>query len=73
MADEQQNRTPQETAQDMSEQQQLRLQKLNRLAEAGQNPYEITTYDRTHLCSAILKMCIRDRSWTCAALSAIIL
>ncbi len=55
MADEQQNRTPQETAQDMSEQQQLRLQKLNRLAEAGQNPYEITTYDRTHLSSAILK------------------
>lgn len=55
MADEQQNRTPQETAQDMSEQQQLRLQKLNRLSEAGQNPYEITTYDRTHLSSAILK------------------
>ncbi len=54
MADEQQNRTPQETAQDMSEQQQLRLQKLNRLAEAGQNPYEITTYDRTHLSSEIL-------------------
>ena len=31
-----------------TEQDTIRLNKLNALIEQGRNPYEITTYDRTH-------------------------
>ena len=37
-----------------SEQDLIRLNKLNDLISQGKNPYEITTYDRTHLSSQII-------------------
>ncbi len=37
-----------------SEQDLIRLNKLNTLIEEGKNPYEITTYDRTHTSGQIL-------------------
>ncbi len=55
MTDERANQTqatPEEQTQ--SEQTQIRLAKLNRLIEAGANPYEIVRYDRTHLSGEIL-------------------
>ena len=38
----------------LSEQEQFRLDKLNRLIHDGKNPYEITLYDRTHTSSEII-------------------
>ena len=38
----------------LSEQEQFRLDKLNRLIHEGKNPYEITLYDRTHTSSEII-------------------
>ena len=37
-----------------TEQDTIRLNKLNALIEQGRNPYEITTYDRTHTSGQIL-------------------
>ena len=50
-----QNNIPQEpTQQELSEQNRIRLEKLNALIEAGKNPYEVMKYDRSHLSSEIL-------------------
>ena len=54
MAEETTNATPQEE-QNLSEQTQIRIGKLNALSEAGNNPYRITKYDRTHLSSGIVE------------------
>ncbi|MBQ3079341.1 MAG: lysine--tRNA ligase [Clostridia bacterium] len=51
MADE--NRTVL-TAEAVSEQNEIRLNKLNELIAAGKNPYELTRFDRTHLSDEIL-------------------
>ncbi len=52
---EQNNNIPQEQAQqELSEQNRIRLEKLNALIEAGKNPYEVMKYDRSHLSSEIL-------------------
>ena len=52
MADERQNKAPVEeaaqTERELSEQSRIRAAKLQTLFEEGRNPYEITTYDRTH-------------------------
>ena len=40
---------------DLSEQSQIRLDKLNRLIEAGKNPYVITKFDRTHLSNEVIE------------------
>lgn len=45
--------TPEAEAQALSEQAQLRRQKLLRLMETQQNPYEIMRYDRTHTAGEI--------------------
>ena len=37
-----------------TEQDTIRLGKLNQLIEQGRNPYEITTYDRTHTSGEII-------------------
>ena len=42
------------SAQELSEQSQIRLNKLNALAEAGRSPYRLVKYDRTHLSGEIL-------------------
>ena len=42
------------TAEAVSEQNQIRLDKLNKLIEEGRNPYELVRYDRTHLSGEIL-------------------
>lgn len=42
------------TEQAVSEQNRIRLEKLNKLAEEGRNPYELVRYDRTHLSGEIL-------------------
>ena len=42
-------------AQDHSEQTRIRMAKLEALIDAGNNPYEITTYDQTHLSTQILE------------------
>ncbi|MBR3503453.1 MAG: lysine--tRNA ligase [Clostridia bacterium] len=54
MAEETTNATPQEE-QNLSEQTQIRIGKLNALSEAGNNPYRITKYDRTHLSCEIVE------------------
>ena len=46
MADQTVNQTP---ASDLSEQSQIRLDKLNQLIEAGRSPYTLTRFDRSHL------------------------
>ncbi len=50
------NQSPQNevTASELSEQQLLRRSKLAELTAQGQNPYEITTFDRTHTTKEIL-------------------
>ncbi len=51
MADEMRNAPAQEnelSERELSEQSQIRLNKLQALMDEGRNPYEITTYDRTH-------------------------
>ena len=48
MADEMANQTQNEEL-NLSEQTQIRLNKLNKLIEEGKNPYEIVKFDRTHL------------------------
>jgi len=52
MADEIKN-TPEMTQQELSEQNRIRLEKLQALQEAGKNPYELVKYDRTHLSGEI--------------------
>ena len=42
------------SARDLSEQEQIRLNKLTALYESGANPYEITRFDRTHSSSDVL-------------------
>ena len=42
------------TEQAVSEQNRIRLEKLQQLSEAGRNPYELVRYDRTHLSGEIL-------------------
>ncbi len=44
---------PQENALDLSEQEQIRREKLSALQAAGKNPYDITRFDVTHLSSDI--------------------
>ena len=46
MTDQTVNQTP---ASDLSEQSQIRLDKLNQLIEAGRSPYTLTRFDRSHL------------------------
>ncbi len=41
-------------AQDLSEQEQIRREKLQKLVEAGNDPYVITKYDRTHTSQQII-------------------
>ncbi|MBE5775475.1 MAG: lysine--tRNA ligase [Clostridiales bacterium] len=41
------------TQQELSEQNRIRLEKLQALQEAGKNPYELVKYDRTHLSGEI--------------------
>ena len=52
MADERQNKAPVEenivTERELSEQSRIRAAKLQTLFDEGHNPYEITTFDRTH-------------------------
>ena len=52
MADEMANQTQNEEI-NLSEQTQIRLNKLNKLIEEGKNPYEIVKFDRTHLSNEI--------------------
>ncbi len=52
MADEMANQTQNEEL-NLSEQTQIRLNKLNRLIEEGKNPYEIVKFDRSHLSNEI--------------------
>ena len=52
MADEMANQTQNEEL-NLSEQTQIRLNKLNKLIEEGRNPYEIVKFDRTHLSNEI--------------------
>ena len=52
MADEMANQTQNEEL-NLSEQTQIRLNKLNKLIEEGKNPYEIVKFDRTHLSSDV--------------------
>ena len=52
MADEMANQTQNEEL-NLSEQTQIRLNKLNKLIEEGKNPYEIVKFDRTHLSNEI--------------------
>ena len=40
--------------QDLSEQDRIRLEKLNKLTEEGRNPYELVRYDRTHMSGEVL-------------------
>jgi len=42
------------TVEAVSEQNEIRMGKLQELIDAGKNPYEITVYDRTHLSGEIL-------------------
>ena len=42
------------TEQAVSEQNRIRLEKLQQLSEAGRNPYELVRYDRTHISGEIL-------------------
>ena len=44
----------QQTVTDLSEQEQIRREKLQKLVEAGNDPYTITRYDRTHTSQQIL-------------------
>lgn len=46
-------KTPEMTQQELSEQSQIRFEKLQALVEAGKNPYELVKYDRSHLSSEI--------------------
>ena len=50
---EENNLTLEKSAQALSEQDQIRLDKLKNLMEAGRNPYELVKYDRSHLSSEI--------------------
>ena len=43
-----------DSAQELSEQSQIRLNKLNRLAGEGRDPYRLVKYDRTHCSGEIL-------------------
>ena len=47
------NRTPELTEQAVSEQNRIRLEKLNALMAEGRNPYERVRFDRTHLSGEI--------------------
>jgi len=47
-------RTPEMTEQAVSEQNRIRLEKLNALIEEGRNPYALVKYDRTHLSGEII-------------------
>ena len=42
------------TEQAVSEQNKIRLEKLQGLMEAGNNPFELTKYDRTHLSAEVI-------------------
>ena len=46
---------PELNQQELSEQNRIRLDKLQTLIEAGKNPYEVMKYDRSHLSGAILE------------------
>ena len=46
---------PELTAQQLSEQEAIRREKLQKLVEAGQNPYAITHFDVTHESNDILE------------------
>ena len=50
---EENNLTLEKSAQALSEQDQIRLDKLKNLVETGRNPYELVKYDRSHLSSEI--------------------
>ena len=54
MADERINAQDQAAEPSLSEQSQIRLNKLNRLMEEGRNPYALVKYDRTHYSGEIL-------------------
>ena len=45
----------QQTAVELSEQEQIRREKLQKLVEAGNDPYTITRYDRTHTSQQIIE------------------
>jgi len=54
MAEEIKNTAPEMTEQAMSEQTKIRLDKLLALQEAGNDPYALVKYDRTHLSAEVL-------------------
>ncbi len=54
MTPEQHAQAPELTAQQLSEQESIRLAKLNRLIAAGKNPYAITRFGQTHESADIL-------------------
>ena len=54
MAEEIKNNAPEMTEQAMSEQTKIRLDKLLALQEAGNDPYALVKYDRTHLSAEVL-------------------
>ena len=45
----------QQTAVELSEQEQIRREKLQKLVEAGNDPYTLTRYDRTHTSQQIIE------------------
>ncbi|MEF9880286.1 MAG: lysine--tRNA ligase, partial [Clostridia bacterium] len=55
MTPDQHTQAPELTAQQLSEQEQIRREKLSKLTAAGKNPYTITKYPQTHESEAILK------------------
>ena len=54
MSPEQRTDAPEMTAQQLSEQETIRREKLQKLIEAGRNPYAITRFDLTHESADIL-------------------
>ncbi|MBR6766851.1 MAG: lysine--tRNA ligase, partial [Clostridia bacterium] len=49
------NMTPELLEQAISEQNRIRLEKLQGLVEAGKDPYLLTKFDRTHLSTEVLE------------------
>ena len=54
MPENMENQTQEMTQQQLSEQEAIRREKLQKLVEAGKDPYTITRYDRTHTSQQIL-------------------
>ncbi|MBP3653571.1 MAG: lysine--tRNA ligase, partial [Clostridia bacterium] len=55
MADKNVVNTPEMTQKELSEQNRIRLEKLQGLVEAGKDPYVLTKFDRTHLSTEVIE------------------